>query len=168
MKKMLVSIGVIILVVILPAGSWYYLQTGLDYRKAALKELTAQGAFDVSTIGGEQWLKSKTTLLHLESNQEEISKRIYDQFGEAETFNLWSPSVSILGKKNWQVLADSSQVQIKETYPEASFVLIDTAMQVRHVYNDKTESIVKDLISHIAIVLPRKKDKDIKMKTQTK
>ncbi len=35
--------GVILLLVILPLGSWYYLQTGLDYRLEAMKELKDYG-----------------------------------------------------------------------------------------------------------------------------
>ncbi len=48
--KYLVSFGVLLLLVILPAGSWFYLQKGLDYRKAALKELKIKGQFDPNVI----------------------------------------------------------------------------------------------------------------------
>mgnify|MGYP003513636149 CR=1 FL=1 len=48
-------------------------------------------------------------------------------------------------------------------YGDKQFILLDTAMRVRNVYNDDAESI-KKLVEHIAIVLPRQKESDIEMK----
>jgi len=164
MRRTLVSIGVIVLVVLLPAGSWYYLQTGLNYRKQVLVELSPKGDFDTSILNSTDLIKSQTTLFQLSQGNGTIDKKIYDQFGNGETFNLWSSSEMSDNHDNWHFLADSTLENIKRAYPDETFILLDTALQVRNTYKKIDQQAVKKLISHIAIVLPRKKDKDIKMK----
>ena len=48
--KYLVGAVVFIMLFVLPLGSWYYLQSGLDYRKDALKELEPKGIFQSSAL----------------------------------------------------------------------------------------------------------------------
>ncbi|HMO38030.1 MAG TPA: hypothetical protein PKC76_01535 [Saprospiraceae bacterium] len=43
LKAIVSTVALLFLLVILPLGSWYYLQTGLEYRKAAMSELQDYG-----------------------------------------------------------------------------------------------------------------------------
>jgi len=84
-----VSALVFSLLFIVPAGSWYYLQSGLNYRKAALKELEPKMKFESSIIGDEK-IKSKTTLLQLKSVDSEVMPRVFDQYGKSQTYQIES------------------------------------------------------------------------------
>ncbi len=55
-RKIIQVLGLLLLLVLLPLGSWYYLQQGLDYRLSALHELEDFGAlpaFTLRTIDGQ-------------------------------------------------------------------------------------------------------------------
>ncbi len=93
----------------------------------------------------------------------DFGQEIYDQFGKAETFQLWTKSGNT-SKSNWHSLPDSSIHLLSKSYPNASYVLIDTALNVRNIYYGNPSDVIKEVVSHVAIVLPRKKEKDIKMK----
>lgn len=162
--KHLVKIGVIFLVVVLPAGSWFYLQTGLNYRKAALEQLKPLGKLDRALVEHSGDFQSKTTLLQLADGEADIAAKLYDQFGEAETFQIVSSDVTV-PKYNWRMLDAGDEMALKTLYPKANYILLDTSVTIRHIYEEPSAEIVKDLVSHVAIVLPRKKDKDIKMKS---
>jgi len=165
MKKLLVSIGVFVLVVVLPAGSWYYLKTGLDYRKAALVKLEPKGQIDQSLIGEGDPLRSRTSLIELRANTATTTK-LYDQFGEGETFTMWTQSSPDRSIDNWIPLDSAQTARLQAAYPEVSYMIVDTTGAVRSMYEDINEEVVKEMVSHLAIVMPRKKDKDIKMKNK--
>jgi len=166
MKKILVSIGVFTLVVLLPAGSWYYLKTGLDYRKAALVKLEPKGKFDQSLIGAGAPLQSLTSVIEVRESSAASGQRLYEQFGEGETFTLWADGSAATSEENWRQLTDEQKANLQQAYPDISYMIVDTTGTIRSMYGELDHAGVKEMVSHIAIVMPRKKEKDIKMKNK--
>ena len=136
---------------------------GLNYRKAALKELKTKGDFDPTVISQKDVFRSRTSLLQLKSDVKDYGVEIYDQYGKAESFQLWTKNGN-LTKGNWYSIPDSSLQLLSKLYPDASYILVDTSLSIRNIYYGDPIDVIKDVVSHVAIVLPRKKEKDIKMK----
>ncbi len=160
--KYLVSVVVFIMLFVLPLGSWYYLQSGLDYRKDALKELEPKGEFFATTIDNST-LQSKTTLMHLKPIDENVITEIYGQYGGAQTFQLISIEEAKEEAKNWIQIDDFTANSISAANSNAGFVLVDTSGQLRNTYPADLEG-VRRVIEHTAIVLPRIKEMDVKLK----
>lgn len=160
--KYLVSAVVFILLFVVPAGSWYYLQSGLDYRRAALAELEPKGKFAVDGISDEM-LKAKTTLIQTTDVGEDVLTEIYDQYKKSETFQVMTSQPSIESFGSWRVIDVDLTRRISSTYGGAGFVLVDTAMMVRNTYPADLNGVRK-LIEHTSIVLPRVREMDIKLK----
>lgn len=161
MRKVIVTLGVLMLVVILPAGSWYYLQTGLNYRKEALRKLEPKGDFNLDLIANPENVKSKTVLYQLKPDRE-VSIKILEQYHNAETFLMTTRDDP--KEANQHKLDSLSISNMEKVFPNAAFILVDTSNQIRNVYNGTPMENAKEVVSHISMVLPRKKDKDIKMK----
>lgn len=157
MKKLITWIVTGSLIVIVPFGSWYYLKQGLDYRKGALEVLKPKSSLPVIPDSLNVF-KGKTTLLVLDSMEADtITKPIYEQFKDAYTFLLAGN-----GQADFVLPVDSSVLEsIRDG--KNSFAIIDTAGQIRNFYT-RDVSQLKLMVEHLAIVLPRAKDKDIKMK----
>lgn len=162
--KYLVGTVVFIMLFILPLGSWYYLQSGLDYRKEALEELEAKGEFS-STALDMNTLMSRTTLMHLKPVEENVISEIFGQYGESHTFQLISVQEAKEKSKNWVQIDDFTANSISSAYSDAGFILVDTSGQVRNMYPADMEG-VRRVIEHTSIVLPRVKEMDVKIKGQ--
>jgi len=157
-----VSALVFSLLFIVPAGSWYYLQSGLNYRKAALKELEPKMKFESSIIGDEK-IKSKTTLLQLKSVDSEVMPRVFDQYGKSQTYQMFSLDTPTELAPNWKQIPVTQAGIISNQFDGAGFVLVDTSMMVRNTYAADMEGVRK-MIEHTSIILPRVREIDIKMK----
>ena len=162
--KYLVSGIVFIMVFVLPLGSWYYLQSGLDYRKEALRDLEPKGMF-TSPVLDVNSLKSKTTLIHLKSIEEEVVPEIFGQYGGSQTFQLLSIDQSDSEHSNWIKIDDFTANSISKANDDAGFLLIDTSGQLRNSYPADMEG-VRMLIEHTSIILPRIKEMDVKLKSE--
>ncbi len=160
--KYLVSAVVFIMLFVLPLGSWYYLQSGLDYRKEALVELEPKGEFSNSMVDKES-LKSKTTLMHLKPVDNNVIQEIFGQYGGSQTFQLMSIETPEEGAKNWIEIDEFTANSISSANANAGFLLIDTSGQLRNSYPADMDG-VRRLIEHTSIVLPRIKEMDVKLK----
>jgi hypothetical protein len=158
MRKLISWIAVGILLVFVPLGSWFYLKQGLDYRKNALQQLQSKASLD-SIPDSVNVFKYKTSLLVLNENEEilNICDLINEQFKDAFTFQ-------IVGniKRGYAIPVSVQTLSYIEPGTN-SFAIIDTAMQVRNLYSSDTKDL-KMMIEHLAIVLPRLKEKDIRTK----
>ena len=160
--KYLIGTVVFLMLFVLPIGSWYYLQSGLDYRKAALKELEPKGAFESVAIDVNT-LASKTTLMHLKPLGDDIIAEVFDQYGGAESFQLMSIEKPNEDHKNWIEIDAFTANSISSGYNDAGFILIDTSGALRNTYPADMEGL-KRMIEHTSIVLPRVKEMDVKMR----
>ncbi|MBK8817630.1 MAG: hypothetical protein IPN49_00520 [Saprospiraceae bacterium] len=158
MRKLISWIAVGILLIFVPLGSWFYLKQGLDYRKNALEELKPKDNLD-SIPDSLNVFKYKTTLLVLKENEKILNScdLIYDQFKDAFTFQ-------IVGNINKPyAIPFSHKILSSLKGGNASFAIIDTSLQIRNLYSTETKDL-KKMVEHLAIVIPRIKEKDIKTK----
>jgi hypothetical protein len=160
--KYLVSSVVFILIAIVPFGSWYYLQTGLNYRKEALKELEPKGLFSADGFDNSI-LRSKTTLFQLKDVEENVLPKIFEQYNKSKTYQVVAIDTPDEPQSNWKVISSDLANTISSKYDNAGFILVDTSMMVRNSYPADMDG-VRRMIEHTSIVLPRIKEMDIKLK----
>ncbi len=164
--KYIAGIVTLALIVILPAGSWYYLQSGYDFRLELLKQLEPKGILDHSKVSEEvalelsKQLDRSTVLLYNGAlvNSQRIAD-IEDQFKNAMTFK----TISISDSNQVSSISDMklSQNQSSQLLTQHKAVLIDTSGQIRQWYSLDTDSQYEDVVEHLAVVLPRVPNKDI-------
>lgn len=102
-RKLFIFAALFIILIALPAGSWFYLKSGLNWHKAAVAELgdygKIRGAFIIFPDGEKRdQLKGEVVVIHIfgdspdltEANKKiiEVDKRLYDQFGQNEFFRM--------------------------------------------------------------------------------
>lgn len=160
----LTKIALVLLIVGFPLASWYYLNTGLEYRKTALKLLAPKGVIDTKGIFPASDFKGYTTVLFSGDELRDDMLRIYDQYEEAHTFHMTELTSDTVNQAKWEVKMMSAD-DINLLLDEHLIQLIDTEMQVRQKYTTTKEDIT-DLIEHIAIVLPREEEPDIVLKNK--
>jgi len=159
--KILSWIVLFALVVIVPFGSWYYLRQGLDYRKDALKQLEVKAKLD-STGYTDSIFSGKTTLVVLRINEETEAALvpIIDQFKDAYTFQVIADS-----SVQSNIIAASVPLDSLFIRQNHSFALVDTSGNIRNYYGQTMEDL-KNLVEHLAVLLPNPKEPDIKLKNQ--
>ena len=160
MGKLLSWIVLGLFLVVVPFISWYYLKEGLDYRKKALSELIAKDSISVE-LDSLQKLAGKTTLLLNKSSKDvtDLISPIQEQFKNTQGFQIISFD-TIPGIIH---LPENYLSQLRTKYADQSFILIDTSLFIRNTYKHDMDAVRK-MIEHIAIVIPRVKESDIKMK----
>lgn len=160
--RYIVSGIVFCLIAIVPFGSWYYLQSGLNYRKEALKELEPKMKFEVEGFD-DSLLKSKTTLLQVSNINNEILPEVYDQYSKSETYQVYSLQTPGEDSEDWFSLSGDLAKKISLQFDNSSLILVDTSGIVRNSYSSDPKEIAK-MIEHTSIILPRIKEIDIKMR----
>lgn len=164
--KYLIAAAVSLLIIIVPFGSWYYLQTGLNYRKASIEELKPKGDINDLTNRADIF-KNSTSLVFNSKVAEDLRDKveiIFEQYESGLSFQLVELSTDSMHDKfgsNHLIFGDS--ILSPEFDSNAAFALIDTSGSLRNYYNNSQEDISK-LVEHLAIVIPLPKRKDIKMK----
>ena len=150
------SVLVIMLLVGLPAGSWYFLQHGLEWRREKRTELVPKG----NLLTDNNWtetqkqsltalFKDKTSLVTLSNKYTDRELEVVNQFKDAFTF---------------QALNNSNlEVPLNGLY-DANYIVIDTSLNVRQKYIGQGEQIITRIVEDIALLLPKQKGRDIKMK----
>lgn len=146
--------------VIVPFGSWYYLQKGLDYRKNALRELEIKDSLSIR-VGTFRLFQNKTSLVVLDVSDDiyKIKEALQEQYKSSIGFQILYP----IAQSDVVLLPEDLLKYFKSKYPDDTFVLVDESRMIRNTYKSD-EASVKKLVEHIAIVLPRPKESDIKMK----
>lgn len=162
--KYLIAVAVTILVILVPFGSWYYLQVGLNYRKASIEALKPKGDIvDISNM--PDLFEDHTTLLynsqlHNLDNEVEI---IYGQFETGLTFQLVELNNSDKKSMGNNHIIIPTNAMTEGFDSKNTFAIIDTAGNIRNFYNMDEKSLT-EVVEHVAIVIPLPAKKDIKMK----
>jgi hypothetical protein len=141
------------------------------YRLKALEELESKGAlnkefysYNASDTIKYASLKGKTVLMSPCGISEEIDNKIgllEDQFSAAPTFlSLRIEGTEIIKNIDYSNCYFIPQIIYDEYFLEHSFVLLDTNLQIRNYFNADEESF-KQMVEHLAIILPREKEKKI-------
>lgn len=142
----------------LPAGSWLFLQHGLDWRKVKHEELLPK----TELLSGLSWsaeeeqnlrqvLEGRTTLLIRENRTEQI-EAVIDQFKDAYTFQVKSTSEL------------SHSINTKLGIQAIKYAVIDTGMVIRQTYPNNESATIIRLVEDLALILPQRKNKDIKVR----
>lgn len=161
MNRVFTWLVVALFLVIIPIGSWYYLNQGLQYRKRLLKEIEIKSGMD-SAVDSLGYLLGSASVVILKSSDQtiEIATQLKEQFDNSPRFNIYfRDSVS-----GFNSLPSGYMSQEWSSMAESDFVLLDTLMNVRNTYLSEKEE-VKKLVEHISVVIPRQKEPDIKIKS---
>lgn len=163
--KYIKSIALFSMLVLFPLLSWYYLDSGLDFRKELMKEIEVDGTSfnDLNPSDSlSQILTKKTTIYltdHDQLSREDIIK-LYEQFEKTYTFQLVTEKDEFADHYSEKfILSPQKLSPIKEdTYA----YLIDTSGNVRYQYQSNDD--IKKLVEHTAITIPKKPARDIVLK----
>lgn len=161
MNKVFTWITVALFLVIIPIGSWYYLNQGLQYRKNLLKEIEVKSEFD-SVSDSLGLLMGSASVVVLQSTEEtrKMARQLQEQFDNSPRFNIYFKDST----EGFAHLPSGYMANEWNSLSGNSFVLLDTLMKVRNTYGTDMES-VKKLVEHITVVIPRQKEPDIKIKS---
>ena len=170
--KIIKIIAIFTILVVFPALSWYYLDTGLAYRKEArismepkesLDQFLEKNEFETKT-DLEPICQGKTSLVlyRRSADHDETINKLFEQFQKANTFQ-----IVILNESGLEPFDDFEKtnlhmVDAKINSNQSSIILIDQDLQIRNVYNFSEASIL-EMVSHTALLIPRTKPKDIKV-----
>lgn len=171
----LFSIAILALfIVILPAGSWYYLKQGADYRKSLQDALLVKDEDTFNQLLSEKAISNGelikeglvgfTTLLV--DDKETENKKLQDllrQYADAYTFQLLKlKSSESVSKLEEEVLVLDDELY-DSLFTDHTFYLVDIEGKLRNKYGN-TDTDYNNIVQHIAVILPRTPEKDIKMK----
>ncbi len=164
--KQVKIISLFLFLVVFPLGSWFYLQKGLDFRKALGKELEVKGQLTdyISSPAGLEMFRDKTSLVILPNADidTDLLDEIYEQFKQAYTFQLVNGNRkydnSVFSKDrewvNQTFNADNASLTDKTAF------IVDKEMNVRNYYKN-TDAELKSLVRQLAISFPRRPARDI-------
>lgn len=178
--KALKTILILIVLFGLPAGSWYFLRDGFNWRKAKMEQLQKKGKFfDAYEFSSEEKtrifeeLSYRTALIKLNSDIDKDDIALIDQFRKTHTFMF----IVMINRNSRLETSFSSKYPIRYIKADnlvpknfelnnAQYMLVDTAGYIRNYYlwdnDEKMTSIVEDL----AVVLPKRPTPDISTEKQ--
>lgn len=160
----------ILLLIVLPLGSYIYLKKGYSYRKTIMNDLST--SFDLKDTvafadGNNAKYKNQCTVVAINGSEEDI-KSIYLQFKEAKGFQLVAPTNPSEIKKvftknsvnndlilasSYKLIDSTSLAHLRNTYINKSYIIIDSLSKVRYQYGESQEDKQK-LVAHITALLP--------------
>ncbi len=182
-------ITVILILFLLPFVSWYYLKSGLNWRKQAQAVMSGNHPFPEGEWIDQSGKRFSTdqlaehvtivTLLKCE-NLESISGTIeafYNQFKETKKANFIilntckdKPSALVDSMKMaWYVFecgdsTDLCDLLIPNWPPGKTHALIDRHKIIRSYYAEATKDEKRILLEHMALLLPRERSDQIELK----
>lgn len=177
MKKNLKTVAILLLLFGLPAGSWYFLNGGLQWRKGKIEDLKPKERFlynynfsdeDKTKIFEE--LSHRTAVVKLNSDLTDKDMTIIDQFRNSPTFMFFVMAKNVriadaYGKKvPLRYIKTMNITSQNYEYDNAQYLLVDTSGYIRKHYNWGAEEVHKNIVEDLAVLLPRKKSPDIKTK----
>lgn len=204
-KGLIGAAALLLLLVVFPLVSWFYLQQGLDYRISALEQLKDHGkapAFELVNYKLDTLRRDDlegnvvvTSFINLENDTlaalygEKLSK-LHHQFDErpdllflqhllgkdtsAERLNAFEINYELTdesqvyflidGKPSVQQLAQegySLPLEGTDLMDNPYMALLDTMGTIRRYYDVRDEEEIKQLVAHIALILPQIKERDL-------
>jgi len=175
--KYLKGIGVIVLLFLLPLGSWYFLQSGLDWRKAKRetlqKKVRFMTAYNFTNADKDKLFElsvRKTNVVKTNGELTELDKALIAQFQNSHTFQFLVMSDGVatpehLSSKDVRRYFDPQNQKAKHEYlANADYLLVDTMGYIRQYYQGKEKESLNYLVEDVALILPKTKTRDILMK----
>lgn len=175
--KNLKSIVLLLILFALPAASWYFLKGGLDWRKSKVVELAPKERFlNVFNFTNKdkdalfEIMTHKTCVVKFKEDLTELDQTMIDQFRNAHTFQFVLMSKTVDQPNEWssksveRYYKPQSMATKLDKYANSNYVIVDTAGFIRQYYKGDSKATLTSIIEDMAVILPRKKEKDIKMK----
>jgi len=172
--KYLKVIVILMLLVGLPLGSWLFLKSGLDWRKGKVTELKAKdqffSAFEFSKADKDKLyeiMAHRTCVVKLNEPVGAEDEELIDQFKDAYTFKFVSFERTDAQAQSWssksavRYYKPESQAPRYNRIADVDYVLVDTTGFVRNYYEGTGKRILNAIVEDVAVILPRKKPKDI-------
>jgi len=160
--RYLIAFAVVIMLFVLPAGSWWYLQSGFNYRKQILEDIQPKRSLvqldenESGLTSVEALFKDKITVFaagtNIDSKKQDIIDRIAEKYGNRDYFQF----------KTMREIQEASVQSILSSHPDSVY-LIDNDMLIRNAYSWSDDDIRK-LVEHTAALLPVPKREKISLK----
>jgi hypothetical protein len=187
-RKFLVTI--VLILFLLPFVSWYYLQSGLDWRKDAQAIMNGNSPFPTGTCelaDGRRFsadsLEGRVTLITYapcdtdDKGQKVVLEALYDQFKETgkaafvilDSCQAVSGSVLHEPHKNWYVIPCADTIAICSAVKslwekDKIFALVDRKGVIRSYYAINTTDEKRMLVEHMSLLLPRERQEKVELK----
>ncbi len=163
MKKNLTIIGLFSLIVLFPLASWYYLNLGAEHRKQLIIDLEPKGEWVHASSLPIDTLSGYTALIFGQESMAINVDTLYSQFKKSPTFSVIQlHRDSIVTRHLWDDMKVPAEVY-DEIFSKEKMFLIDTEKQLRFSYEGKHSEFSR-MVEHIAFVLPREVQPDIKVR----
>lgn len=154
----------VLLVVVFPLASWYYLNTGLNFRKKGIKDLASKGILRTEDSELTQILKHKTAIIFRDPGLIDDMTIIHDQFDDMKSFTLVQITEDNLNIKPTWVKHNLTPTAEDSLFSNnKAVILVDTSSQIRYVYNANNFEPGR-LVEYLSIILPRAVEPDIKVR----
>ncbi len=187
-RKFLVTI--VLILFLLPFVSWYYLQSGLEWRKDAQAVMNGTSLFPAGTCvlaDGRKFstdsLEGRVTLITYVScdsndgDQKDVLQALYDQFRETgkaafvllDSCQSGSANVPQVQHKNWYVIPCTDSLTICTAVTSLwekgkIFALVDRKGVIRSYYAINTTNEKRMLVEHMSLLLPRERQEKVELK----
>ena len=174
MKKIIQLIGVSLIIIVLPAASWYFLKSGLDYRKESMGQLGQYGQLPEMNLllsNGQSVHTSRMDgmmgIVHTmnENGDTSLIMKLYRQFSkrtdlqfvlsDTESLKLMADRASNL----WLLKYAEENIPFLEktgvfNSGDKNVALIDINGEIRNHYNLNNISELQQMVEHTAFLLP--------------
>ncbi len=176
--KSLRTILILIVLFVLPAGSWYFLKYGFNWRKGKLAALETKGHF-ISDLNWNSIEKeninnsfsSRTTVVKFADGLSVNDEKIIDQFKKVNGFQ-WvliskdsSSFINVPSNDPRKYIVSPRFYSSPNSYRSLGhYMLVDTGLNIRQIYEGDSEKMLRKLVEDITIVIPKKKQKDISIR----
>lgn len=187
-RKFLVTI--VLILFLLPFVSWYYLQSGLDWRKDAQAVMNGTNPFpsgDCVLADGRKFsadsLEGRVTLVTYascdsdEKGQQDVLEALYTQFKETgkaafvilDTCQAGSGNLLQEPHKTWYVIpcvdTIATCIGLKSLWEKDKiFALVDRKGVIRSYYAVNTTDEKRMLVEHMSLLLPRERQEKVELK----
>lgn len=185
-RKLFVTI--ILLLLLLPFVSWYYLRSGLQWRKAAQDVMSGTTPFpDIALVDreGRTWpagtLSDRVSLVTYapcspDTAWDHLLALLYDQFKDTGKSNFIildsCAAQAVVAHEGWKATyhVDCSAsgalcTQLAAEWPVGkAFALVDKHRAIRAYYPAGTTDEKRMLLEHMALLLPRERSEKVELK----
>jgi hypothetical protein len=183
-------VTVVLILFLLPFVSWYYLQSGLNWRKKAQEVMSGTTPFPEGkyTLSDGEIFHTDSLTKHVsiisflpcttqDPAEKEVLDVIYKQFRETNKARIiqidtcHSPSSGVVGSgmKNWYVIPCLDTMDLCKTlaanWPLGKpFALVDRKGIIRSYYSIGTKDEKRILVEHMSLLLPRDRQEKVELK----
>lgn len=192
--KWITKIALVIMLVVLPLGSWFYLNKGADFYRGVMKELGDYGefpSFEMQTIGG-MTLKNTDfdkrlsvfsfTPAQAENPHFQGMKYVYEQFSDNKgvvfsNINKNNESIPNIDTTQWFLL-DGNPSDLYDAFKldagiseriggiNHALILVDTNMLVRNYYLATDTIQLNRMITTMSLLMPRPEKASVKFERE--